>query len=201
MINLISPEQKRDIRAARTNVTLLHYCTMFLVAGVLILLIYGAGFWLVFSDKRAATAKHQELERSVQAYAGIKQEADSFRKNLAIAKKILANETSYSTFLTTLGGDLPSGAILTALSVGTAAKTPATANNLTIEARTTSYNKTLELKEKLEKSSLFEDVSLVNATRPDDLSKLEGLDARYPYQAIYSVKLSKGATQNPGVTQ
>lgn len=196
MINLISPEQKRDIRAARSNVTLLRYGTMLAVTGALVVLLYGVGFWLVLSEKQAALAKQEELNKTIQSYAEVKNQAETFRKNLAIAKKILANETSYSTFLTTLGNYVPSGAIITTLSVGTT--TPAANNALTVEARAMSYNKTLELKEALEKSPLFEDVSLISATRPDDLSGLTGLTARYPYQASYSLKLSPGATRIGG---
>ena len=183
MINLISPEQKRDIRAARANVTLLRYCIMLLVAGSLVGMIYGGGFWLVTMEK--------------SAYAAVEKEADAFRSDLKVAKSILSKETSYSTFLTTLAKDLPPGAVLTSISIGAIdQKSP---KPLAIDARVSSYANALVLKTRLEQSSLFENVSLVNTTRPDNITSLTGQEARYPYEATYSVKLTSGATSSSGV--
>ena len=106
-----------------------------------------------------------------------------------MAKAILGKEISYSDFLITLAGDLPSGAIVTNLSLGGTAA--ATKGGMTLDARTVSYAKVLELKAKLEESTLFENVSITSATRPDNITALGGLAARYPYEVSYNVKLSK----------
>lgn len=194
MINLLSPEQQRDIRAARVNITLLQYCAMFVVLGVVIGLVYGLGFWLVGQDKAAVNDKLLSQSEQSEAYAEVEKEAESFRQNLSVAKNILSKETSYSSFLTTLAADIPSGTILTSLSVGEA--TPVDAKKgMTLDGRAISYAKVLELKNKLEQSALFENVSIVSATRPDDISGLSGLDAEYPYMASFSVRLS---AQKPG---
>jgi Tfp pilus assembly protein PilN len=199
MINLISPEQKRDIRAARANVTLMRYSLMLLAMGLLVGLIYALGFWLVNMEKNAVEAKRESQAEQIRAYAVVEKEATTFRNNLKIAKNILSKETSYSKFLTTLAGDLPSGAVLTSLSIGSA--TQKSPKPLLIDARTNSYAKVLELKTRLEQSSLFENVSLVNATRPNNLTALSGLEARYPFEATYSVNLTPGAASSSGAQQ
>lgn len=188
MINLISPEYKRDIKTARINVTLLHYSMMLLSLAALIALVYGLGFWLVQSDKAAVEEKLRSQSELSKTYQSVEREAESFRQNLRIAKRILDSETSYSTFLTTLAKDLPQGTFLTGFSIGGAAATPT--KKMTLEARANSYPKVLELKTRLEQSELFEDVSIASATRPDNLSQLSGLDAKYPFKATMNVKLS-----------
>src|SRR5262245_29854599 len=115
MINLLSPEQKRDIRAARTNVMLVHYSTMLLLLGMLVGAVYAAGFWLVNNDEKAVNEKLATQSDRTKVYAQAEKQADTFRSDLAIAKSILSKETSYSTFLITLAKDIPSGTVLTNL--------------------------------------------------------------------------------------
>jgi hypothetical protein len=189
MINLISPEQKRTIRAARINVMLVHYAIALVSLGIIIALIYGLGFWIVMLEEGAVSAKLQSQSEQSKAYAAVEKEADIFRDNLKVAKAILGKEISYSDFLMTLAGDLPSGAVITNLSLGGTA--PAASKGMTLDARTSGYAKALELKTKLEESALFENVSITSATRPDNISALTGLEARYPYEVSYNVKLSK----------
>ena len=187
MINIINPEQKRLIRSARINVVLVRYAIMLLSLAFLVVLIYGIGFWLINEEKRAINEKLASQSEQSKAYTAVEKEAEGFRKNLKIAKNILGNETSYSTFLTTLASDMPSGTVIVNLSLG---NTASTQKGMTIDARTTSYAKVLELKSRLEDSILFENVSIVNASRPDNISTLTGLEARYPYEASFNVKLS-----------
>lgn len=188
MINLISPDKKQDIRAARTNVILVQYGIALFSLGVLIGLIYGLGFWLVSQEKTAVDAKLLSQNEQSAAYAAVEKEAETFRQNLTIAKNILGKETVYSEFLITLASVMPQGTIITNLSLG--GPVVATNTGTTLDARTSSYAKVLELKSKLEQSVLFENVSITNASRPDSIADLVGLQARYPYEVSYNVKLS-----------
>lgn len=192
MINIISPEQKREIRAARINVILVRYAIMLVSLAVLIVLIYGLGFWLVGQEKKAVNDKLLSQTEQSKAYDAVEKEAETFRQNLTIAKSILSKETSYSTFLTTLASDLPSGTVLVNLSLG---GTATAQKGLNLDTRANSYAKVLELKNDLEQSTLFENVSIVSASRPDDIGTLTGLEAKYPYEASFNVKLS---ATNPG---
>ena len=190
MINIISPEQKRQIRAARINVVIVRYAIMLVSLAIIIGAIYAIGFWLVHREAKAINEKLASQSEQSKAYDKVEKEAQQFRQNLSVAKSILSKETSYSTFLTTLAGDLPSGAIIVNLSLGGAT----TQQGLNIDTRAASYAKVLELKTRLEQSELFENVSIVSASRPDDVSLLTGLEAKYPYEASFNVKLSKPAS-------
>lgn len=171
---------------------LVQYAVALVSLALLIGLIYGIGFWLVSQDKAAVDEKLQSQSEQSKAFDAVEKEAESFRKNLTIAKTILSKEISYSDFLITLAGDMPSGAVITNLTLGGTAAT--TKSGMTLDARTTSYAKVLELKNKLEESVLLENVSITSATRPDILTGLAGLEARYPYEVSYNVKLSKQTT-------
>jgi len=192
MINILSPAQKRDIHAARINVVLVRYCVTVVLLVLLCGLIYG--FWILAQEKAATLEKIAAQSDQSRPYAAVEKEADSFRNNLTIAKSILSKETSYSTFLTTLAAGLPSGTVLTQLSIGHV-NTSGPQSTMVIEARTSNYNKTLELKNSLEQTELFENVSIINTSRPEDITRLPGLEARYPYTATYSVKLSTAVSK------
>ncbi|HEX8390514.1 MAG TPA: hypothetical protein VF597_03780 [Candidatus Saccharimonadales bacterium] len=185
MINLMSPTEKADIRAARINVVLGHYIVMLLLLGVLIGAIYGLGFWLVRGDMAAVAEKRESLSAQTKAYEAQEKEAQTFRKNLLIAKNILDKDTAYSTFLTGLAADMPNGAVLTGLSLGQKVVTPI--DPLTLDAQVNSYETVLVLKSKLEASSRFKNVSIANVSRGEDISKLTGNEAKYPFKASYSV--------------
>lgn len=197
MINLIDPARKRDIAAARTNVQLLQYSIMLVCLGGIITLIYGAGFWLIHQDEQTVQQKLDEQSSQSQKYVEVEKEAEAFRKNLAVAKRILGVETTYSSFLTTLGADMPSGVVLTNFTIGKQATKGKATNAMVIQARATDYASVLELKRKLEQSSLFEDVNILTTTRPESVEGLSGLAAKYPYQATLNVKLSTNATGAP----
>lgn len=191
MINILNPDQKRQIRAARVNVLLVRYAVMLISLAILIGAIYGIGFWVVGNEKKAVEGKLASQSAESKAYEAVEKEAETFRQNLNIAKTILDKEISYSTFLTTLASDLPTGAVLVNLSIGGPASNAAAAQaGLTLDTRANSYVKVLELKNSLEQSELFENVSIVSASRPDDITNLTGLEARYPYEASFNVKLS-----------
>lgn len=187
MINIISPEQKHEIRAARINVILIRYAIMLVSLAALIVLIYGLGFWLVGQEKRAVNDKLLSQTEQSRAYDTVEKEAEAFRKNLTIAKSILSKETIYSTFLTTLAKDMPSGTVIVNLSLG---GTTTAQQGLNIDTRASSYAKVLELKGSLEQSTLLENVNIVSASRPDNIETLTGLEAKYPYEASFNVKLS-----------
>ena len=54
MINLLSPSQKEQIRAARLNVQLRKYLLLSSFVTVAVLAVYGVGFYLVINDKEQA---------------------------------------------------------------------------------------------------------------------------------------------------
>ena len=198
MINLLSDEQKRDIKAARINVMLIRYSITLLLLGLLIAAVYGTGYWILSQEDASIDEKLASQSEKTKAFAEVEKSADQFRDNLKVAKAILDHETSYSTFLITLAGDIPAETILTNISLGSSTTTVGAKDpGLEIAARASSYEKILALKNSLEQSELFEDVNIVSATAPTSTDTLKGVEARYPFTTTLNAKLqpAKGTTR------
>jgi len=190
MINLLSPESKRSIRAARLNVTLRTYfvLTFLVVAGMGA--IYGAGFYLVANEKAVAEKEKAAGSLQLAQYAAATKQAETYKANLAVVKQILTNEIVFSDFLTNTAAALPNNTILSNLTLSTAVKPGAKAGATNLEARAKSYDDVLRLKEYLDKSGIFTNVSILTTTRPDDISKLTGIERQYPFEATLSVVIN-----------
>lgn len=83
MINLLPQQEKKQIRAARTNVVLLRYsmlsfgAVIFLLGAVLV-----ANFYLDTSEALAEEAIQDNVAKEGQ-YAQVKSQAESFRSELS----------------------------------------------------------------------------------------------------------------------
>jgi Tfp pilus assembly protein PilN len=189
MINLLSPQQQRDIRSARINVVLLNYVVALAALCMAVGGVFAIGFWLVAMDQQTIQERLAQQAKDASGYSAVVTQAKDFRGNLQLAKKILDKQTTYSSFLTQMGHDMPSGTIITALDLGDDATSTAK-TGITIQARTADYTKALELKAALEKSVLFENVNITSITRPDDITKLTGLEQKYPNSLTLNARLS-----------
>lgn len=190
MINLLSPESKRSIRAARLNVLLRTYfvLTLFVLAGMAA--IYGVGFYLVANEKAIAEKEKLAGEAQLAQYAGATKQSATYKANLAVVKQILTNEIVYSEFLTNTAAALPANTILSNLTLSTLVKPGTKSGTTNLEARAKSYDDVLKLKEYLDKSGIFSDISIISTNRPDDLSTLTGIEKQYPYEATLSVVIN-----------
>lgn len=96
MINLLPPNEKKQLRAARANVLLLRY--NLLVLGALIFLVVGlSGVYIYLTtQKQAAELTIQENAKRESKYSTVKQDAEKFRSELNSAKNILNSQVSYS---------------------------------------------------------------------------------------------------------
>lgn len=190
MINLLSPESKRSIRAARLNVTLRMYLvlTFFVVAGMAG--IYGTGFYLVASERSLSEQNKLASEQKLAQYAAATKAAETYRANLAIISRILSSEIVFSSFLTDTAAALPSNTILSNLTLSTAVKPGVKVGATSLEARAKSYEDVLRLKEFLDASKVFTDVSIVSTNRPEDVSKLTGIEKLYPFEAMLNVTIN-----------
>lgn len=190
MINLLSPELKRTTRAARLNVTLRRYLVLSLLVAVGMIAIYGVGFYLIVNEKAAAEKERAAGEQQLAQYAAATKQAETYKANLAVVKQILSSEIVYSSFLTNTAAALPSNTILSSLTLSTALKPGAKAGSTSLEARAKSYEDVLNLKEFLDKSGIFTNVSIVSTNRPEDISKLTGIQKQYPYEATLNVTIN-----------
>lgn len=158
MINLLSPHDKRELRAARRNVVLTRYNVVIGFTLIIISCIYGGGFFLTTQQKSSAEQQLSQDNARTVTYATVKNEMEQFTKNLSTAKAILANDISYSSLIIDIAKTLPSGTVLTSLSL-----TPDSfGKQVTLSASAASYSRALALKEALENSDLFSNVAIAS---------------------------------------
>lgn len=188
MINLLPPDEKRQLVASRTNSLLLRYSILLSVfVAVLAVEIVGMSFVVDLGKSQNETVI-QENEAKTASYANIKQQTEAFRSNLATAKYILDKQVPYTTLIFSLANSLPPGATIDVLSIDPAAfGTPTT---LTVS--TTSYQKAIDVKNSLQNAKvngttpLFTSVSFQSVTASESTSN-------YPFAAVYNITYSKAA--------
>lgn len=179
MINLLPPETKRQIRAARTNVVLYRYCLLILATALLLGGVFGVGLWSDINDRNLAEESKADTQTAAAPYAKTKSAAESFAKDLTTARTILGGNTSFSKLVLDIAAIVPPGVVLNNLTLGTAAKadTP-----LDISGRASSYGAAVSLKNSLEASPIFEKVNIVNVTQTDVSGQnVSDIAKRYPF--------------------
>lgn len=165
MINLLPEQNKRQLAAARTNTILGNYFLLVTLALVLLAGVFGYGLIATLEQKAAADIQKTEADQAATQYAATRALAGDFNKDLQTAKTILGSDVSFSTVITNIAEHIPAGVILSDLSLDAATQQTAP---ITINARAKSYDLAVELKNKLEASDTFENVSLVSATKGVD---------------------------------
>lgn len=187
MINLLPPETKHQIRAARHNVTLRNYCLFVLAAAFALAGVFFAGFQVTLSQKAAAEADRTLAQQAASQYQATRSAAEAFTKDLATAKNILATNVNFSQLITDIAGAVPSGVILNNLSLST--------TNLTapidISGRSKNRDDVIRLKNSLEDSPIFEDVQVVNITEENSEGAQNPLLQQYPININLTAKFSK----------
>lgn len=195
MINLLGTTQKEEIRAARLNVQLRKYVLLGAFVAVGIFAIYIVGLYLVMNDKDKAQQQLDQDKAAVGQYHKVQTDAKAYKANLDIAKKVLSSGTSYSTFITQIAAALPAGSILTDLALTDLGNmpvkpTPGTAS-ITLHARATDQDHVLKIKENLEKSAIFENVSIADTLEADITAQSSDLERKYPIIVNVSVVVTK----------
>lgn len=120
MINYLPPDQKKQLRAARTNVLLVRYNIGLVIVASFLTLATLAVFLLLSSEKKAAEDTIAANQSRASNFSDVQARADSFRKDLSDAKTIFDNEILYSKIYSEIAGILPSGTALEALDLSEA---------------------------------------------------------------------------------
>lgn len=187
MINLLSPDDRRQLTAARTNTLLLRYNILLgLVIGILI--VEMVGIYVVLGiDKARNEAVIQDNETKTQAYNSTKLAATQFKSDLTTAKYILGNQVPYTKLITTIANLLPSDAVLDTLALNPT--TFGTPTQMTIHTK--SYQSAIDVKQRLQSSDqkIFSDVSFQSVNQDS------GANSDHPYTAVYNVTISKEAAK------
>jgi Tfp pilus assembly protein PilN len=191
VINLLNPEDLKQIRAARTNVRLRRYVTATAFTLVAIVGVYATGYILADNQYTKATADNRASQAELQNYAKTKDDATTYRSNLTIAKKILANEIVLSDFLVDLANTLPPNTVIDGLTLTTTKPTSASKTNTTqLKARAKTYDDVVVLKTRLEESELFSDVN-IDSTITSSAENATGLGLTYPIEATFNLTIDE----------
>ncbi|HET6746873.1 MAG TPA: PilN domain-containing protein [Candidatus Saccharimonadales bacterium] len=186
MINLLPAEEKRQLRAARTNTLLIRYNIALLCAGVFLSIALGVVYVYLGTAKANSEQIISDNKAKASGYAAVESEANIFRSNLAIAKQILENEVTYSKVILAIANLLPPGTTLDKLSLDSSTfGTPTT-----LSAQAKSYENALALKDAFQKSSLFSDVHFQSIT-----SNVGTQSGAYPYTVNLDVTIKKDAAK------
>ena len=95
MINLLSPEERKQIKAARANSILMRYVVMSLIVVVIIVVeLISSYFMLVFNQSASRETINDNQSKS-SAFSSVKSDAEKYRSNLRVAKYILDTQAPY----------------------------------------------------------------------------------------------------------
>lgn len=180
MINLLPDDAKRDIKAARTNITLLRYIFV-LGSGVIFLCVITAGiYFILLGTQTSAESIIKDNQSKTSSYSSAQEQAQALRASLASAKAILDKEVRYSKVLVGIAKLIPQGAVLDSLSLSpTTFGTPTT---LTIYAKST--EDALAVKNSFQTSPLFSNVTFVSISNTSQAGN-------YPITATLSLTINK----------
>ena len=184
MINLLPPETKRELRAARSNTLLVRYNFFLLGALVFMMVVIGIVYVYLTNTKANAELTINENKAKVAGYATVEAQAKEFRTNLQTAKQILDQEINYTKVVLEFAALMPPGTILETLTLDSATfGTPTTLN-----AKAKDYASALALKDSFQKSELFTNVHFQSIAGG-------GADAGYPISVSLNVTIKKDAAK------
>jgi Tfp pilus assembly protein PilN len=185
MINLLPSENKRELIAARTNTLLVRYNVFMIGAVVFLFIAIGVVYVYLGNAKATAEKTIAENQSKVIGFKDVEEQATEFRQNLTIAKQILDREVNYTHVILRIAKLLPSGTVLSGLSLDSATFGTQT----TLVAKAKSYEQAIALKDSFSKSDLFSDVHFQSITTT------EGASA-YPLTVTLNVTFKKEAAKS-----
>lgn len=183
MINLLPPETKRQLSAARTNRLLLRYNVMLLAALAFLIAAIAFVYIYLVNAQSSAEAAIVYNKSKVSGYSAVETEATQFRQTLTTDKQILDNDVAYTKVILAISGVLPRGVVLDTLSLDS--KTFGTPTVLTANVK--DYSTALRLKTALQSSAIFSDVSIQSIS--------SGNNGSYPITVALSVTIKKDAAR------
>ncbi|MBC7512346.1 hypothetical protein H7142_01640 [Candidatus Saccharibacteria bacterium] len=186
MINLLPYDHKQEIKAGRTNVLLVRYIGILVVAAAVLGGLVVGSYYTINTTKTDAESKVAENQSRAQEYEPVKAQADSFRTDLATAKNILDNKVSFSKLIYKIADTVPRNVILGDLTLD-----PKTfGSSVTMTASAKSFDDAAKLKDSFIKNDqIFSNVKL--QTIQSGVTTGE----QYPVKVSLSVVINKGALQ------
>jgi capsular polysaccharide biosynthesis protein len=112
MINLLPTTFTAEIRAGRTNVILIRYIFITVIAFAFLVLILAGSVILLDITKRSSDQLIEANAVAAAEYSATSAEIDRLKDNLNVSKSILNNQVSYSKVLQKITTAMPAGTVL-----------------------------------------------------------------------------------------
>lgn len=182
MINLLPPDDKKQIRAARVNVLLLRYNIMLGFGIVFLTFALAVAYFFLMTSKQAAETTIADNAQKEGSYAEVKTQAEAFRTQLSTSKSILDGQVSYAKAALTIAKLLPEGTALSTLTLDeTSFTTP-----LVLTVKISDEAAAAQLLKNFKNSPLFSNVTK---------GKISVGQGAFPYIMELTVTMSKKAAQ------
>lgn len=185
MINLMPDTDKREIRAARTNVILGRYIIVILLAFAFLVLLLAGSYIVLSQNKQSAERLIQVNSTKADAYSSTKAQVDSLSASLAATKSILDQEILYSNVLMNIGQQMPAGTVLSSISLDAASFT---GTPVTLKAYAKTTDDAVALRQKFQSTPIFTNVNFAS------VSDAAGIDG-YPVSVSITLTVTKAAAE------
>jgi Tfp pilus assembly protein PilN len=188
MINLLSPNDQRQLAAARTNTLILRYIfLMSVVIAIMALEMLGV-YLLLNRDMNNSQTTIESNNQKAAKYEWVEQKADAFRTNLAISKYILNKQAPYTQLILTIAKALPDNGSQKATIDSLSIEPSTFGTPITLTVQTDSSDTAIKVKTSLQETEynnkkLFTAVSFESLSNPDA--------SRKTYLATFQVTFSK----------
>jgi len=184
MINLLPTDMKAEIRAARTNIILLRYIGITLLALIFALALLYVSYVTLTQTKDGAQQVIDSNEAKAGVYSDTKSQVDSLSASLSGAKSILDEEVLYSKVLTNIAQQMPAGTVIDSMELSPSSFGAAP---VTLKVYAKKTEDTTALREKFQTSPLFTNVNFQSVSESGD-----GIPG-YPVSVTMTLTLNKAA--------
>ncbi len=187
MINLLPDDYKSEVRAARTNVLLIRYISILIVAIAVLSGIVVTAYIVLDARKVATQSLLDASNERAAKYSSIRAEADELRSSLSNAKLILDQKVSYSKLIYEIAASMPNDIVLSTLELDS----ESIGSSMTIDANAKTVEAASKLRDRLaSNNAVFSDVKLLTLE-----SGASGGGNEYPVKVSVSVIINKAAMQ------
>lgn len=182
MINLLPIETKKELRAARTNTTLIRYLIFigFSIAFLIIASLVSYWFLIGIEDNNKKAVSDQKTVQT--AYDSAKKQLDTMTNDVAIASSIIDQQTNFSSIITDFASVVPDGIVIDNLKINTSD----IGKSITITGKAISESVVNTLRNNLSGSE--------NYSSPSVQSVSDSRDSNYPISININVTINRKAS-------
>lgn len=180
MINLLPPENRRQIHAMKQNSLLIRYVIATAITLLIVIAIHVGTFVLLKTAESSNKSASSENQARVNQFADTQKAAQEYSTNLAIAKEIFSKRVPYTDAIINLASMLPPGVVLDNVTLDqSVVDQPGT-----LTARAKSYDAGLALKDTFNRSDIAKDVSIASVSNDQTA---EGAPSDYPFSVTLNI--------------